>query len=162
MRTPSPARLRYRPGNAPPPFATRYAGPVIGPGSMGVSTLASPISDACGQAAGLAANVACGQALCSVLSRAGSCVGSVVAIEAMFASCASGRSSSMWKPTPVALELCTLVVLAIDGLNGSEPHWEATKGVEIAWPAPAVELSWVAIVDGAQSVGLSMKPLRET
>src|ERR1700730_16957770 len=80
-RTPSPCRISTTSGKAAPPCETRYTGPLSVPGSTGVLDLAIPISEPAGQVAGLASKVAAGQACWMVVSRAGSCWGSVTATD---------------------------------------------------------------------------------
>ena len=71
VRTPSPSRTMSRSGNSSPPWETKYAGPVISPGSSGVTAVPVPTLEPFGQLNGLASKVACRHALLSVVRARG-------------------------------------------------------------------------------------------
>jgi hypothetical protein len=82
---PSPCRTITTSGNASLPWETRYTGPIRGLVKIGVIASALPTTDATGQVAGFASKVAAKQAFCSVVRRAGSCLGKSTLTDLMFA-----------------------------------------------------------------------------
>ena len=155
-RTPSPSSSRSRSGNAAPPCETRYAGPLRLPGRTGVVAVAVPTLEPTGQANGLAAYVASAHAFCIVVKREGSCRGSWVTTEWMFASWAP------WLRLTLRLAPLSFDVLELDdtvnlGLNGSALQLATLKGLDRVCVALKVDVNVVLVASAPQLVGLKRK-----
>ena len=89
--------------------ATRGSpGPVILPGSVGVTTVAPPTNEPLGQFIGLAANCASVHAFCSVVRRDGSAFGNCTFTDLMFAWPATGVTVVV-RLAPLAFDVFALV-----------------------------------------------------
>src|ERR1700679_3493682 len=117
------------------------------------------MSDPAGHDAGFAANFASGQACWIVVNRAGSCFGRVTATERMFAF-PVGNDPLTVRLAPVFLLVLACVEAEKTGLNGSVGQFAAWNRVDTPAVAPCVLDSDPSTLNGAQLVGLNMKPGR--
>src|SRR5262249_29416428 len=140
IRTPEPSSTRSRSGNAAPPCDTSTAMPFISPGSVGVTALTVPTTAVSAQPSGLAANVASRHAFSSVVSRDGSCLGSVTFTDFTFAP-SFGIFSVVTRLAPLTFEVFDVLDAENDGLNASELQPSTANGVESVAVPPSVDPS---------------------
>ena len=115
-----------------PPWETKYAGPVRGPSSTGVLTVASPTLEATGQLLGFSANTFSVHAFCSVFNGDGSCLGRLTLTFATFAlvPCAPAGSVRLTcRLAPSVREVFALVETLNSGLNESAAQFVTWNGV---------------------------------
>ena len=108
-------------------------------GSVGVFAVAVPTFDSFGQFDGFASKVASTHAFCSVVSRDGSCLGSVVTTEPMFA-CPEGCVMFTLRLAPFAREVLLLEVALKSGLKASDEQFSTWNGEDTSADEPSVEL----------------------